>query len=117
MIYHGTANTETIFVGQEDDLEDIHYIELIKECDEPIFAVTACCNSDWLWRFYMDGESSYEMIKHTIMDAAFECDNIIELMDWLDEIFVKDFDDIIVYGKVMHDDCCCEQCNHRDCLN
>lgn len=117
MIYHGTTNTETIFIGQEADLDDVCCIDLIKAHDEAVFYVTTCCNTDWVWQFYMNGETNYEMIKHVIIDAVFECDNIVELMEYLDDVFVEDFDDIIVYEEETHDDCCCENCNHRDCLN
>lgn len=117
MVYHGTSKTETIYVGPENDLDRACCIDLIKAYDEPVFYVTTCCNTDWVWKFSMDGESNYEMIKHTIIDAAFECDNIVDLMDCLDAIFEEDFDDIVVYEEEMCDDCCCEECNHRSCLN
>lgn len=116
MVYHGTNKTETIYISLEDDLEHVCGIELIKAYDEPVFYVTTCCNTDWVWKFSMDGESNYEMVKHTIIDAVFECDDIVELMDYLDAIFEEDFDDIVVYEEVC-DECCCENCNHRDCLN
>ena len=116
MVYCGTGITETIFIGSEEDLDNACCMDLIKAYDEPVFYVTTCCNTDWVWKFYMDGESNYEMVKHTIIDAIFECDNIIDLMDYLDAVFEEDFDDIVVYEEV-HDDCCCENCNHRNCLN
>lgn len=116
MVYHGTGIVEEIYMGPEGDLEGVCCIELIKAPDEPVFYVTTCCNTDWSWKFYMDGESNYEMIKHTIIDAIFECNDIIELMDYLDAVFEENFDDIVVYEEVC-DNLCCENCNHRDCLN
>ena len=117
MIYHGTSNTETIWIGLENDLENVCCIDLVKAHDEPVFYVTTCCNTDWKWKFYMDGESNYEMVKHSIIDAIFECDNIIDLMDYLDAFFEETFDDIIVWEEKANDDCCCENCNHRGCLD
>ncbi len=119
MVYHGTSKTETIWVGPANDLNEMHCIELTKSDDEPVFYVTACCNEDWVWAFYMDGESNYEMVKHTIIDALFECDGMGELLDMLDAIFADDFEDILVEDEdeCECDECCCEYCNHRDCLN
>lgn len=119
MVYNGTNKTEVIWFSPENDLEEVHYIELIKSDDEPVFYVTACCNEDWMWAFYMDGVSNYEMVKYTIIDTAFGCVSMGELLDNLDEIFADEFEDILVEDE---DECecdgsCCEYCNHRSCLN
>ena len=106
MKYIGTYETETILLGDEDDQ---HYIELIKSCDEPIFYVRACCDPSWVYKFCYD-VSSYEMVKHTIVDAAFGCDDMRELMDLLDDVFVENFDDIIVYDECGDCSECCGQC-------
>ena len=106
MKYIGTYETETILLGDEDDQ---HYIELIKSCDEPIFYVRACCDPSWIYKFCYD-VSSYSMIKHTIVDAAFECDDMTELMDLLDDMFTENFDDIIVYDECRDCSECCGQC-------
>ena len=103
MKYMGTNETEIIYFGDEDDQ---HYIELIKASDEPIFYVRACCDPSWLYKFCYD-VSSYEMVKHTIVDTAFECDDMTELMDLLDDVFAENFDDIIVYDEC---DGCCGEC-------
>lgn len=117
MIYNGTNVTETIWFSPLHDDDDVHYIELIKSDDESIFYVTACCNENWVWAFYMDGLSNYEMVKHTIMDTAFECVNMYELIGELDAIFAEDFSDIAVEDECECDGNCCENCNHRGCLN
>ena len=103
MKYMGTNETEIIYFGDEDDQ---HYIELIKASDEPIFYVRACCDPSWLYKFCYD-VSSYEMVKHTMVDTAFECDDMTELMDLLDDVFAENFDDIIVYDEC---DGCCGEC-------
>ena len=103
MKYIGTYETEIIYFGDEDDQ---HYIELIKASDDPIFYVRACCDPSWIYKFCYD-VSSYSMIKHTIVDAAFECNDMTELMDLLDDVFAENFDDIIVYDEC---DGCCGEC-------
>ena len=117
MVYRGTNKTETIWFSQVGDLGDVHYVELITPDDESVFYVTTCCNEDWMWAFNMDGASNYEMVKYVIMDAALKCDNAGDLLDMLDDIFADEFEDILVEDN---NDCCghcCENCNHRDCLN
>ena len=103
MQYIGTNETEIIYFGDEDDQ---HYIELIKSCDEPIFYVRACCDPSWIYKFDYS-VSNYEMVKHIAMDAALECDDMMELMEYLDDVFVEMFDDIIVYDEC---DGCCGEC-------
>ena len=117
MVYHGTSIVEEICIGPDGDLNDVCSINMIKAPDESVFYVTTPCNTDWLWKFRMDGVSNYEMIKHTIIDAIFECNNIIKLMDYLDNVFEEDFDDIVAYDEFAYDEFCCENCNHRGCLN
>ena len=117
MVYRGTSKTETIWISPVDDAKDVHYIELIQAEDDPVFYVTTCCNEDWVWAFRMDGTSNYEMVKHAIMDAAFGCDSAGELLDVLDEVFDDYFGDILVEDSCECDGRCCENCNHRDCLN
>ena len=110
MNYHGTYVTETIYATAGGD---VHYIELTKSGDDPIFFVTACCDEDWVWAFNFD-VSNYEMVKHTVMDAIFACDDMDELMDTLDEVFENVFADILVDGEC---ECDCETgCNHCGCM-
>lgn len=121
MIYNGKNMTETIWFSPLQDADDVHCIELTRADDKSIFYVTACCNEDWMWAFNMDGLSNYEMVKHTIMDTAFECSDMYSLLGELDAIFAMNFEDIIA-DEDADDGCecggsCCEQCDHRDCLN
>lgn len=117
MIYNGTNVTETIWFAPMHDDNDTHCIELTKASDEPVFYVTTCCDEEWMWAFYMDGMSNYEMVKHTIMDAAFECVNMCQLLNELDAIFEENFADIVAYDECECDGNCCVNCDHRDCLN
>jgi hypothetical protein len=106
MNYHGTYATETIYVTTGNE---VHYIELTKSGDDPIFFVTTCCNEDWVWAFNMD-MSNYDMVKHVIMDVIFDSEDMEELIDTLDEVFEEVFADILVDGE-----CDCG-CNHCGCM-
>lgn len=117
MIYNGTNVTEKIWFSPMHDDNDTHYISLIKAVNDPVFYVTTCCNEEWVWAFYMDGVSNYEMVKHTIMDTVFECRNIGQLLNELDDIFEENFADIIAHDECECDGNCCVNCDHRDCLN
>ena len=120
MIFNGLNVTETIWFSQLGHEDEAHCIELIKADDESIFYVTSCCNEDWMWAFHMDGLSNYEIIKHVIMDTAFECVNMYQLLGELDGIFATDFEDIVaneIEEEECNEVCCCENCGHRSCLN
>lgn len=116
MVYYGTYNTEGIVVHTNGDTDDIHVIYLTKEFNEATFTVRVCCYEDWEWKFSLASPANYEMIKYTIMDAAFECEDMDELINLLDEIFEKNFSKIVA-NEDKCDEHCCENCNHRDCLN
>ena len=122
MVYYGTSNTETIWFGPADNMDEVYYIELHKSADEPVFYVTTCCNEDWMWAFKADVVYNYEIVKYAIMDAAISCCCVNKLLDVLDVIFAEELADILVDeddGEGCTCECdgsCCEQCNCRDCL-
>ena len=116
MVYYGTYNTEGIVVHLNGDADDMHVIALTKECDEAAFTVSVCCYDDWEWKFSLTSPANYEMVKHTIIDAAFECEDMDELISVLDAMFEDNFSEIAMWEDEC-DECCCENCNHRDCLN
>ena len=121
MVYYGTSSAETIWFGPVDNTDEVHYIELHKSADEPVFYVTTCCNEDWVWKFKTDVAYSYEIVKYTIMDAAINCCCVNKLLDVLDIIFEEELDDLLADdgGEECACECdgsCCEQCNCRDCL-
>ena len=117
MVYYGTYNTEGIVVHINGDPDDVHVISLTKEFNEAAFTVRVCCYEDWEWKFSLTSSANYEMVKHMIMDAAFECEDMDELINMLDEIFEEMFSKIAVDENECNNECCCENCNHRDCLN
>ena len=121
MVYYGTSNTETIWFGPAENIDEVHYIELHKPADESVFYVTTCCNEDWVWAFKADVTYNYEVVKYTIMDAVTNCCCMNKLFDVLDEIFEEEFADILADDNNDESACecdvnCCEQCNCRDCL-
>ena len=116
MMYLCTDVTEEIYVHSKECNNDIHCITMTKSGEEPMFYVQCCCNEDWIWKFYMDNVSNYEMVKYVIMDTLLECDDMVKVLDELDAQFEAIFDDIIAWDCEC-DECCCENCNHRDCLN
>ncbi len=119
MVYYATDVTEKIYLYHEHNPSDAHYITLTKSGDFPSFYVQCCCNKKWFWEFKMDNISNYEMIKHVVMDTIMESANMRELLEKLDEQFEEIFDDIVDWDTEWDDseECCCENCNHRDCLN
>ena len=105
MIYCGTGAFERIFM-HDNDLEETHWIDMTMHAEDAVFAVTCCCDDSWEWNFYY-GKSDYDRIKFTIMNAIFECNDVDELLDVLDEIFAEDFCDIVVEEEC---DGCCGGC-------
>ena len=107
MILCGFYETERIMVHPNDNLEESHWIDITKDKDEPTFYVTYCCDEDWVWEFAYD-KTTYERIKHLIVDCILECDDMDDLIEVLDEIFEE-----IVYGSRYDDvDECDGDCAH-----
>ena len=107
MVYYGTENTELIIFHRVGDIDDIHYIGMIKSADVPTFTVRCCCDSEWEYEFYMDNNSDYERVKMAIMDAALEAEDIEDLMGILSEVFEDGFEEILVKHEC---DGNCENC-------
>ena len=119
MEYLCTEKTETIFMHDDGCSDNMHCIMITQSGEEPTFCVNCCCNAHWEWKFLMDNVSNYEMVKHVIMDTMLGCRDIGSALNALDEQFELIFNDIVVWDK---DECqcdgsCCENCNHRDCLD
>ena len=114
MIYNGTEKAELIWFYQNEDKNDRHFIIMEQDCDENVFYVRTCCNSDWEWKFYYTA-SNYEMVKHAIFDAGFDCEDMMDYLYALDEIFESIFDEIVIFDNC-DCDCDCENgCNHCGC--
>ena len=120
MILCGFGNLERIMCHEADTLDVQHYIDLTMDKDEPVFYVTCCCDNEWQWDFGYS-KTNYERIKNIIVDCIFECDDMEELIDTLDEIFEE-----IVYGsdeeieeEYEEDECdeCCGCCGRCEYFN
>ncbi len=120
MLYKGTNIMECIHIAPEYDAENEYCINMMKVMDENVFYVTTDYYDDWYWAFYLDGVANYEMVKHAIMDVAFDCDDIESYLDMLDCVFADTFETIIVEYEheceCGHDECngaCCDKHNYE----
>lgn len=110
MIYDGTQKVELIYFRTENDQNDVHFIAMEIDSDEPVFYVRTCCNSDWVWKFWYS-PSNYEMVRHAIWDVGFDSEDMEEALWELDGYFEEIFDEIVIW-----DECDCENgCNHCGC--
>lgn len=96
MVYVGTAHSEAIVFHVKENPDNLHIIFLSKECDEPAFTVSVYGYNNCEWKFSMLSPVNYEMVKHMVMDAAFEADDVEDLIDILDDVFEDMFADIIL---------------------
>lgn len=108
MVYHGTDNVEMIQIRPMDDLDNVHFISMVKNANEPTFYVTCCCDDNWGYEFYLENNSDYDRIKFNIMEAIFECNTMDELLVVLSEVFEDGFSDLMVENN----GCDCDNCDH-----
>lgn len=110
MVYYSTYKTEGIVFHSKEDIDDFYIISLTKHPDGKTFRVELDFDNDWYWDFEMY-HGAYEMIKHMIMDVAFECESEDELIMELDAMFEDNFRELVV-----DDECDCEHgCKHCGC--
>ena len=109
MIFNGMMKTEVLFFHLENDVNELHFVEMERDCEEDVFSVRVCCDDEWEWKFY-DEASNYELVKHAIFDIAFDSHNMTELINGLDEIFEDIFN-----GIVAHECDCDGSCEHCNC--
>lgn len=109
MVFNGMLKTEALFFHLESDKNEVHFIEMERDCDEGVFSVRTCCSNDWEWKFY-DEASNYELVKHAIFDVAFDSHNIGDFIENLDRIFEDIFKEIVAW------ECECDgNCEHCSC--
>lgn len=97
MVYCKTVNIERIVVHPANTHRSSHVIEMIKYGDEPVFSIGLDDGDDeWYWEFDMTCPSNYERVKLTLFDMVYECDNMFELAELLDEVFWENFEDILI---------------------
>lgn len=111
MVYYNSYVTEGIVFHSNENVDDFCIIAMTKNLDGKTFRVEADFDDDWNWEFEMI-PGAYELVKHMIMDIAFECDNEDELLMELDTMIEEGFENIVVNN----DKCNCEQkCKHCTC--
>jgi hypothetical protein len=110
MVYYGTENTELIVFHGAGDPNDTHFIGMIKHADSRSFSVRSCCDSDWCYEFHMNNNSDYERVKFNIMETAFDCEDMDELLDALSEIFEDGFANILISNDCDCDGNCGDEC-------
>ena len=93
MIYHGTTKTETIIVHPFEDEIDVEFIAMITDADSMTLYVNV---NEYSWEFVMRSLSDYEWIKFTIMEVIQTVNNMEELVSELNEVFVENFEDILI---------------------
>ena len=127
MVYCSAGSLERIMFHPYDNLEETHYIDLTMSNCDAAFAVTTCCDEEWIWEFYYD-KTTYDLVKHIVMDCIFEAEDIEELIEMIDEAFEQSFADVVVNETEMQDeidmdvdvdmeiecDGCCGKCNTED---
>jgi hypothetical protein len=106
MIFDGIMKSEALFFHPDNDKDNLHFVEMERDCEEGTFRVSVCCDDGLEWRF-KDEASNYELVKHAIFDVAFDSENMTELINNLDEVFEEYFYEIAAY------ECnrCCGNCN------
>lgn len=116
MVYYSNYMTEGIVFHTREDVNNFYIVALTKNLDGETFRVEVDFDDDWYWEFEML-PGAYEMVKHMIMDVAFDCDNEDELLMELDAMFEEMFDDIAV-GHIYSCKCECDcetGCMHCGC--
>ena len=93
MIYHGTTKTETILVHPFDDETDIQFVDMVTDADLTILYVNV---DEYSWEFVLRSLSDYEWIKFAIMEVIQTVNDIEELVAELNEVFIENFEDILV---------------------
>lgn len=112
MVYFSNYATEGLVFHNQEDVDDMYIIALTKDLDGETFRVEVDFDDDWYWVFKMH-PANYEMVRHMIVDVAFDCDNEDELLMELDAMFEDMFSEIVVWDE---DECDCEAgCNHCSC--
>lgn len=111
MVYYSNYATEGIVFHSSENVDEFYIIAMTKNIDGKTFRVEVDFDDDWNWEFEMI-PGAYELVKHMIIDVAFECDNEDELLMELDTMIEEGFSEIVVHN----DQCDCEEkCEHCTC--
>ena len=114
MVYYSNYATEGIVFHSKEDGNEFYIISLTKDLDGETFRVEVDFDEEWFWTFKMH-PSHYEIVKHTIMDVAFNCDYEDELLMELDAMFEDVFGEIVVWNECEATCNCGNGCKHCGC--
>jgi hypothetical protein len=114
MVYYSNYATEGIVFHAKEDADDFYIIALTKNLDGEACRVEVDFDDDWYWEFEML-PGAYELVKHMIMDVAFECENGDELLMELDTLFDEVLSEIVVRDECETTCDCDHGCNHCNC--
>lgn len=109
MIFCGNVGIERLIMHPLNDLDSVHYVDLVMDKEEPKFYVTCCCDEDNEWAFWYS-KSNYERVKYAIMDAITMFHTMDEFVEMLEEIFFENFTDILVDECFSDCDGNCDEC-------
>ena len=112
MMLCSVENLERFYVHPSNNPHERHWVDVSMRGDAPTFAVTSCCDDEWIWEFWYD-KTNYDLVKHVVMDCIFECDDMDELIDAMDETFAEYFYEIVVDEDLQEDEIQCD----GDCDN
>ena len=94
MIYCSTGSLERLFFHPNNNLNERHWVDITMSGDGSTFAVSVCCDDEWIWEFYYD-KTNYDLVKHIAMDCIFASEDMDELIDNMDDMFAENFSDIV----------------------
>lgn len=114
MVYYSNYATEGIVFHRTGDVDDFCIIAFTKNLDGKTFRVEVDFDDDWYWEFSLEHPSNYEMVKHIVMDVAFDCEEDDELLMELDTLFEDCFSEIAVYENECDCNGSCENCSCKE---
>lgn len=114
MVFCGIIATEQIDLHPNDNLDKLHSIGITMDKHEPKFYIWSSDDREWFWEFWYLSRTDYERVKQCIIDVAYECDNINETLNTLNEVFLEYFSDMLTTEE---DVCQCENISYSSYLN
>lgn len=98
MVFQSSVNVERFYFHPAGEENNVYWIELITSADDSTFVVSCCCADDWSYEFTYT-KSDYNRVMYNIMETAFRCDTMEEVLDKLSELFEDGFKDILFNNK------------------
>ena len=103
MIFCSNEQIEVLYVHENDNTDETHWIDITTSDDGMVFTVECCCDDEWSWDFVYN-RTNYELIKYLIMDCIAECNTMQELILALNEVFETSCEDMVVHETELKED-------------